>query len=302
MLQSVASITTKQYKLLKRNDFPELLQQIHDCPKELHIDGVLPSGPAIAIVGTRKPTQYGREQAYRLSYELAEAGMTIVSGLAYGIDAIAHRAALDAGGKTIAVLGCGLDVCYPAANQALARDIVAKGGAVLSEYQLKTPALKHHFPARNRIISGFSLGVLVPEADARSGSLITALLALDQNRTVLAVPGNITSERSAGPNNLIRAGAVPVHRTADVWTGLGLQLPVANPPAGTVQPSQSSSQDAILDQLARSAATTNQIARQTGLSAAQVSARLIGLEVLGQVLSLGGGYWMIRPGSTSSTS
>jgi len=157
--------------------YPALLQEIKPLPKDLYVLGDLPSEPTLAIVGTRRPSQYGRDITYRLASELAEAGLVIVSGLAYGLDAVAHRAALDVGGKTIAVLANGLDQVYPTAHRELAAEILASGGALISEQPIGTPPFKQHFAARNRIISGLSLGVLVTEAAAKSGTLITAEFA-----------------------------------------------------------------------------------------------------------------------------
>ncbi|MEL7569121.1 MAG: DNA-processing protein DprA [Eubacteriaceae bacterium] len=160
----------------------------------------------VAIIGSRKATQYGIRTAGKLSYELAKKGIVIVSGLAYGIDAAAHKGALDAGGKTVAVLGCGIDVIYPKSNEALYKEIL-KSGCVLSEYGLGMEAAPYMFPTRNRIISGLSSGCVIVEAAEKSGALITAKLALEQNREVFAVPGNITSPESFGANELIKRSA-----------------------------------------------------------------------------------------------
>ncbi|NMC56492.1 MAG: DNA-protecting protein DprA [Eubacteriaceae bacterium] len=160
----------------------------------------------VAIIGSRKATQYGIRTAWKLSYELAKKGIVIVSGLAYGIDAAAHKGALDAGGKTVAVLGCGIDVIYPKSNEALYKEIL-KSGCTLSEYGLGMEAAPYMFPTRNRIISGLSSGCVIVEAAEKSGALITAKLALEQNREVFAVPGNITSPESYGANELIKRSA-----------------------------------------------------------------------------------------------
>ncbi|MBI2451344.1 MAG: DNA-protecting protein DprA [Parcubacteria group bacterium] len=194
---------------IKDKNYPLRLKEIPQAPALLYIKGNLDPKDelAIAIVGTRRLSQYGDTTARKLSEKLAEAGLTIVSGLALGIDASAHEAALSAGGRTIAVLGSGLDEAhlYPKENLKLAKKI-AKNGALISEFPLGTGAWPQNFPLRNRIISGLSKGVIVVEAKAKSGALITADIALEQNRDVFAVPGSIFSENSIGPNSLIKMG------------------------------------------------------------------------------------------------
>ena len=197
--------------------YPERLRTIYDPPLVLFARGriELLESLMIAVVGTRRPTAYGKAATERLSYDLAAAGLTIVSGMARGIDTSAHQAALKAGGKTIAVFGCGVDTVYPAENRKLAGDI-AERGLILSEFPMRSPAYPQNFPVRNRIVSGMSLGVLVVEGAQYSGSAITARLALEQNRDVFAVPGNITSQMSWGPNLLIKQGAKLVQEWTDV--------------------------------------------------------------------------------------
>lgn len=291
--QDDTSITTTQYTMLKRNKFAEHLREIHNAPSSLYVRGEMPDGPAVAIVGTRRPTQYGEEVTYCLAFELAQSGITIVSGLAYGIDTIAHRAAVAAGGKTVAVLGCGLDVCYPAANRRLAEQIIQSGGAIVSEYSDGTPPLKHHFPARNRIIAGLSRGVLVTEADARSGSLITAHLALDENRIVMAVPGAITNPRSEGPNNLIRAGAVPILGAADIWTALGLMRPQEKTQV-TQRYAVGTLEHTLLSALAERAQSAESLAVKAQRPVQQILEILSLLELTGEVVAMGGGQWIAR--------
>ncbi len=197
--------------------YPNNLRQIYDPPIALYYIGKLAINDfAIAIVGSRKTTNYGSFSAKKLSYELAMKGVQIISGLARGIDSIAHEGALDAGGKTIAVLGCGLDNIYPPENTRLFENIIKSDGLVLSEYPPGMPPLQHNFPARNRIISGISSGVLVVEAAKRSGSLITASFALEQGREVFAIPGNIDCAYSKGTNQLIRDGAKMVMSVEDI--------------------------------------------------------------------------------------
>jgi DNA processing protein len=199
------------------DDFPPLLKQISDPPLVLYVRGeakVL-SQHAVAIVGTRRPTAYGSQVAHRLAHDLAERQLVVVSGMARGVDSAAHHGALEAKGKTVAVFGSGADVIYPRENRRLAEKIM-ETGAVISEFPLGTAPTPENFPIRNRIISGLSLGVMVVEAAEYSGSLITARLALEQNREVFAVPGNITSAQSFGPNHLIKQGAKLVDQWVDV--------------------------------------------------------------------------------------
>src|SRR5208282_3709008 len=188
-------------------DYPPLLKEIPDAPLLLYVRGDVKvlSQFAVAMVGTRRPSAYGSSVAHRLAHDLAQRQLVVVSGLARGVDSAAHRGALEAQGKTVAVLGSGINVIYPRENKSLAEE-VAKSGAVISEFPLGTGPTPENFPIRNRIISGLSLGVVIVEAAEYSGSLITARLALEQNREVFAVPGNITSAQSFGPNHLIKQG------------------------------------------------------------------------------------------------
>ncbi len=205
------------------SQYPELLGEIPSPPKQLYCLGSLRSDlPLVSIVGSRKPTRYGRTVTSDIAASLAKNGIGIVSGLALGIDAEAHRAALTAEGYTLAVMASGLDKFYPVTNRQLGIRILKNGGAMISEYEEGTPPLKQHFPARNRIVAGLSQAVIVTEAAEKSGSLITANFALEQNRLVMAVPGNITSSMSRGTNNLIKAGAIPVTDANDVLIALGL--------------------------------------------------------------------------------
>ncbi len=197
--------------------YPEYLRNIYNPPPLLYIKGdpELLHGPGLGVVGSRAATSYGRRIANKLSFDLARQGFTIVSGLALGIDEQAHRGALAAGGKTIAVLGCGLDIVYPQANNKLFQKI-AEAGALVSEYPLGTKPEGYRFPPRNRIISGLALGVLVVEATIRSGSLITAKHAIEQGREVFAIPGRIDSVKSAGTHSLLQQGAKLVHSMSDI--------------------------------------------------------------------------------------
>ncbi len=208
-------------------EYPKILAEIADPPTTLYCRGnidLLQASTCIAVVGTRKITPYGKEVTTSLTRDLARHGITIISGLAMGVDAVAHASALDAHGKTIAVLGSGVDLITPTTNLPLGERILREGGLIISEYQPGTPPFPSNFPQRNRIVSGLSLGVVVIEADEKSGALITAKCALDQNRDVFAVPGNILSPRSAGPNKLLQQGAKVVLSATDILNEYDSQL------------------------------------------------------------------------------
>lgn len=207
-------------------DYPERLREIFDPPTLLWIRGdrTLLARPGIAVVGTRHPTPYGAGMAEMLARDLAAHGLVILSGMARGVDTAAHRGALEAHGETIAVWGTGIDVIYPKENKNLAERILEEGGAILSEYPMGTFPAPQNFPIRNRILSGMSVGVLVIEASENSGTRITARCALEQNREVFAVPGNVTSKNSWGPNTLIKQGAKLVATWEDVWEELPTQV------------------------------------------------------------------------------
>ncbi len=218
-------------------EYPANLREIADPPPYLFIQGHLSPGEKhyLAVVGARAASDAGRHMARRLGLELAAKGFIVVSGLARGIDTEAHQGALDAGGRTVAVLGCGIDVIYPAENRKLAQEIVEGGGALISELPIGTPPIAENFPGRNRILSGLSLGVVVVEAAERSGSLITARMALDQNRQVFAVPGSPVSGRSRGSNRLLKDGARLVECVGDVIEELAPQLANLEPPPRTAK-------------------------------------------------------------------
>lgn len=226
--------------------YPPRLKEIYDPPLILYVRGnpeVL-TRPGIAMVGTRHPTPYGSGMAERLASDLAAQGLTIISGMARGVDTASHRGSISAKGKTVAVFGTGVDVIYPKENSRLAEQILALGGALISEFPLGTFAAPQNFPIRNRIISGMSVGVLVVEAAEYSGTRITARCALEQNRDVFAVPGNVTNKNSWGPNTLIKQGAKLVATWEDVWEDLPTEVRLAlTPPAS---PESSSAQSASL--------------------------------------------------------
>ena len=210
--------------LLDDGVYPSSLREIYDPPIVLYVKGAWSEcldQPCIGVVGSRRCSTYGQNSALMLARDLAQRGVTVISGFARGIDAAAHRGALEAGGRTIAVLGTGIDEIYPRDHAKLAAEILAHGGALVSQFPLKTPPVSENFPYRNRIISGLSLGIVVVEAAEHSGSLITARLAMEQNREVFAVPGNITSRNSFGTNYLIKgAGAKLVQQWQDIATEL----------------------------------------------------------------------------------
>jgi DNA processing protein len=214
--------------LLDDGVYPSSLREIYDPPIVLYVKGAWSDSldqPCIGVVGSRRCSTYGQNAALMLSRDLAQRGITVVSGFARGIDAAAHRGALEAGGRTVGVLGTGIDEYYPRDHKRLAEEILSKGGALVSQFPLGTPPVSENFPYRNRIISGLSLGVVVVEAAENSGSLITARLAIEQNREVFAVPGNITSRNSFGTNYLIKgAGAKLVQQWQDVATELPPQI------------------------------------------------------------------------------
>jgi len=213
---------------LTREDkaYPERLDSIYDPPAVLWIrgDAAVLDRPGIAVVGTRQPTPYGLGMAEMLSRDLANRRLTILSGMARGVDTAAHKGALDAGGKTVAVWGTGIDVVYPKENKKLAERIVASGGTIVSEFPLGTFPAPQNFPLRNRILSGMSVGVLVVEAGEYSGTRITARCAMEQNRDVYAVPGNVTNKNAWGPNTLIKQGAKLTATWEDVWEDLPSQI------------------------------------------------------------------------------
>lgn len=204
--------------------YPELLRRIEDPPDPLWVLGSIPTGPGVAIVGTRRATRYGLGLAHAMGAAVGRAGWPVISGLARGIDGAAHRGCVEAGGRGYAVLGSGTDVWYPAEHQRLGEELVAGGGGVMSEYPPGTRPAAWHFPARNRIISGLSAVVVVCEAAEKGGALITARLAAEQGREVFAIPGDVSRSTSMGTNLLIRDGAVPILGCDDLIEGLSLLL------------------------------------------------------------------------------
>lgn len=230
--------------------YPSRLKEIYDPPLLLYVRGNAEAlvSPGIAVVGTRHPTPYGSGMAERLACDLAAQGLVIISGMARGIDTTSHRGAITAKGRTVAVFGTGVDVIYPKENSRLSEQILAFGGALISEFPLGTFAAPQNFPIRNRILSGMSLGVLVVEAAEYSGTRITARLALEQNRDVFAVPGNVTNKNSWGPNTLIKQGAKLVATWEDVWEDLPTEVRLALIPAAPSESQSSSSASLFPDE------------------------------------------------------
>jgi DNA processing protein len=272
----------------EEEEYPPNLKQIYDPPPVIYIMGeVAPQDQrAVAIVGSRYPTTYGRMAAERISFGLGKLGVTVVSGLARGVDSAAHQGALASGGRTIGVLGCGIDIIYPPENRDLG-DRVSSQGAVISEFPLKTPPDSDHFPIRNRIISGISLGVVVVEATLRSGSLITARFALEQGREVYALPGNVDSARSEGTNRLIKQGAKLVIRAEDIVEEILPHLQKTLPPEPP-KPKLTEIEEKVLSVLEREALHIDPIAAKCALPSARVSAVLLSLELAGHVKQLPG--------------
>jgi len=269
------------------SSYPALLGAIHDPPSRLYVRGnaagELLSRAAVAVVGARSCSAYGRSVARSLARDLAAAGLVVVSGMARGIDGEAHRGALDAGGATIAVLGCGIDRDYPASHAELARRICERG-LVVSEYEPGVEPAPWRFPARNRIIAGLCAATVVVEARERSGALITADFALEEGRDVLAVPGEITSALSAGTNALLRIGATPVTGAGDVLELFDLA------PARPVEEPLGPTAGAIFACLQEGLRTGDEILRATGVEPAAAAAALIELELAGKVTLEDGCY------------
>jgi DNA processing protein len=241
----IAQASAAGVTLLSMDDpsYPPRLKEIYDPPLILRVRGNLDAltSPGIAMVGTRHPTPYGSGMAERLACDLAAQGLVIISGMARGVDTASHRGAISAKGKTLAVFGTGVDVIYPKENTRLSEQILALGGALISEFPLGTFAAPQNFPIRNRIISGMSVGVLVVEAAEYSGTRITARCALEQNRDVFAVPGNVTNKNSWGPNTLIKQGAKLVATWEDVWEDLPTEVRLALTPPASPESSDASS-------------------------------------------------------------
>ncbi len=274
-------------------EYTQILTTIAKSPKKLHYIGTLPATRtlSIAIVGTRRPSAYGREVTHRLAYDLASRGVTIVSGLALGVDAIAHAAGIEAGGTTVAVLGNGLPHVQPTSNRALGESIVASGGAIISEYPDGEDARPYYFLERNRLVSGLADVIIITEATSRSGTLNTAAHALEQGKEIFVVPGNITSPLSQGCNALLKQGARVVTQYQDV-------LDVIAPAMQTEQISlplgQNELETTIIQTIAAGERDGDQLLKTAGVSATEFNTTLTMLELSGSIRSLGGNRWTLR--------
>ena len=289
----IRAAETAEATLLTLGDsrYPPLLREIHAPPPILFVRGHWEAlrGSCVAVVGSRQATSYGRQAAGMLARDLTERGFTVVSGMARGVDSAAHRAALEKGGATVAVFGCGVDVVYPPEHEALCGDIV-RAGAVLSEFPMGAGPDPHHFPQRNRIISGLSLGVVVVEASLRSGALLTAQHALEQGREVFAVPGPVNSGRSLGANRLIQEGAKLVQTVEDIVGELRAPLRGAMPPQNPVPSGDALSKEErdILDALSDIPSHIDAVAAAAGLPSGRALGALLSLEMAGLVRQLPG--------------
>lgn len=276
--------------------YPSYLREIPNPPPLIYYQGEILEQDrwAVAVVGTRRLTAYGRQVTKDLVAGLVQNNITVVSGLARGIDAIAHKTAVDLGGRTLAVLGSGLDCIYPADNRTLAQEIAQGHGAIISEYGLGVQPEAKNFPPRNRIISGLSLGVIIVEAGTRSGALITTNFALEQDREVFAVPGNINSLASQGPNKLIQEGAKLVTRVEDVLEELNLHMVAERTAVQSVLP-ETAEEIALYTQLSGQPVHIDELSRATGLPSALVSSTLTLMELKGMVQQVGGmNYVLLR--------
>jgi DNA processing protein len=294
----VARVTSARARVVGLDDpeYPSLLRHLRDAPLYLTARGEpLVEGPAVAIVGARRATPYGLDVARQLAEGLAHAGVTVVSGLARGIDAAAHEGALAARGRTVAVLGSGIDVVYPPEHRELAGRVMASG-TLLSERPVGTAPLPAHFPARNRILAGMTQGTVVVEAAERSGSLITARLANDHGREVFAVPGRIDSPLSAGAHLMIREGAVLTTGVDDILAEIApaLRARGSEPPADSnATPGGRSEVDAVLEALAAGAVGIDELIRATERSSPELLALLLDLELRGVVRKLPGRHYQL---------
>lgn len=279
------------------NKYINILTSVNKPPEKLYYIGTLPPKrqPTIAIVGTRKPTAYGKEVAYKFAYDLAKRGVIIISGLALGIDAIGHRACLDAGGTTIAVLGNGLHKIYPSTNRKLGEDIIDKGGSIISEFQEGVEPLPFNFLKRNRIISGLADAVIIIEAASRSGTLNTATHALNQGKDVFAVPGNITSPLSAGCNALLKQGAIPATSVEDILEVINLQNQEnQNPSQISLPVGDTPLENVIIELLNQGVRDGDELQKQAKAEISDFNTALTMLEINGIIKPLGANKWCLR--------
>jgi DNA processing protein len=298
LTEEAAKLEKEKIQILTFRDknFPKLLLEIAKFPPILYYKGSMqePEELCLAVVGTRQITNYGRTVVPQLVEPLVEAGCVIVSGMAFGVDSAAHDVAIKKNRRTLAVLGGGLDEksLYPKHHALLAKQILDTGGALLSEYPMGTPNFKQNFVARNRIISGLSVATLIIECDLKSGTLITAKHALDQNRQLYAVPGPIFSPQSQGPNNLIKMGAKPVTGANDILEDLNLKTLPEQQSAQT-NFGDSKEETALLKLLNHEPIIINELIKQSGMPASQVTSALTFLEMKGRVKNLGGQQYVL---------
>lgn len=291
-------LETENIKIITINDlaYPKLLKQIYDPPVLLYLKGELKPEDefSLGVVGSRKFTFYGKQATEKIVADIVRFGLAIVSGLALGIDALAHSKAVDTGGRTIAVLGSGLDKqsIYPADNRYIADKIISSGGAIISEFPPGSQPLKHHFPQRNRIIAGLSLGVLVVEAAEKSGALITARHALEQNREVFAVPGNIYSPVSVGPNRLIQMGAKAVTCAKDIIDTLDLADAAVQIEVKKIIP-ESEEEKIVCSYLTHDPIYIDELIHLTNLDINIMNSTLAIMELKGMVRNIGGMRYVI---------
>ena len=275
------------------NKFLQIIDSIALVPKRLYYYGSLPQQrmPAVAIVGSRKPTTYGIEVTTQIAENLARRGIVIISGMALGVDSLAHKAALQVGGRTIAVQGNGLARLYPSSNRQLGEDIVTSGGAIISEYEPHAPPMKYRFLERNRLVSALSDAVLVTEAAARSGSLNTVMHALDQGKEVFVVPGNITSPMSAGCNALLKQGAHPATCAEDILEVIAPQL---LRPQTQLALGDNPLQSTIIQLLQEGLRDGDELQQRSGVDATTFSTELTMMEINGLIRNLGANQWTVR--------
>jgi DNA processing protein len=293
----VANLIQKDigYVTIFDKEYPKLLKTTNDYPVILYIRGDISAinRKAIAVVGSRKYTNYGKSATLKIVKECASSGLCIVSGLALGIDTYAHQGALAVGGITVGVLGCGLDRIYPASNYQLGKDMLASKGAIISEYPPGTIPNKFNFPMRNRIVAGMTLGTLVVEAATESGALITAYQALDYNRDVFAVPGNIDSEVSAGTNKLIQAGAKLVTSGEDVLVELGIKSKMSEESAKVAEP-ENEEEKLIYEILRTGEKLVDQIIHESKMNIVEINSTITMMELKGLIVNSGGGKYKLK--------
>lgn len=281
-------------KVLKNHkQYPPYLLEISAPPKQLFYIGesITDYLPAVTIVGSRKLTSYGKDVTYRLAYDLAKQGITIISGLALGADGVAHQGAIEAGGRTIAVLANGLDQITPRSHRNLAIDLLKKGGTIVSEYEPGMPALKQNFVARNRIISALSEMTIITESAEAGGSLRTASFAVEQNKMVGAIPGNITSSQSIGTNNLIKSGATPITCAQDVLNALGI---ASEQKAREDVFGDSKEEQLIIDLMKDGITELDELQQKSQLDPSIFSQTITMLELSSKIRPLGAAHWTLR--------